>query len=93
MLWNENEQKILTRLRFSSRLNLKYLRFVSLQGASRHAGRDVAELKVDKAELELEAEVEMVSSTKEVKNGKGSHVLRRRRIAPEAGKPEAEPEP
>jgi hypothetical protein len=37
--------------------------------------------------------VEVVSSTKKVKNGKGTRIRRRRSTAVEAREPEAEPEP
>jgi hypothetical protein len=41
MHWNQNEIEILTSSQILCRLNLKYLHFVSLQGAFRHAGIDV----------------------------------------------------
>ncbi|KFY97081.1 hypothetical protein V500_02209 [Pseudogymnoascus sp. VKM F-4518 (FW-2643)] len=50
-------------------------------------GRKRKNTEPEASEAELEPEVEVVSSMKEVKNGKGSRVRRRRSAALEAGEP------
>ncbi|KAH8772417.1 hypothetical protein F5882DRAFT_300441, partial [Hyaloscypha sp. PMI_1271] len=55
-------------------------------------GRKRKNTEPEASEAEPELEVEVVSSIKEVKNGKRSHVRRRRSDAVEVSEPEEEPE-